>query len=140
MANPYKKNSNPYKKAEQVEKKAPGSRPVAASEPAVVESEVSISAAQPVEAPKVEEVQVVVAPAVVEEKPVEPVRENSIIEPEVKKNLLAGMLEQKPKAKSYGFYLDDEVVAALEKLAKQNKSNKSKVLNTLLRNILLDNK
>jgi hypothetical protein len=85
-------------------------------------------------------VQVVVAPAVVEEKPVEPVKENLIIEPEVKKNLLAGMLEQKPKAKSYGFYLDDEVVAALEKLTKQSKAkSKSKVLNTLLRNILLDN-
>ncbi len=130
MANPYKKNSNPYKKADQVEKKAPGSRPVEAPVAAVEE--------QSVEAPKVEGKQVVVAPAV-EEKPVEPIRENVIIEPEAKKNLLAGILEQKPKAKSYGFYLDDEVVAALEKLAKQNKSNKSKVLNTLLRNILLEN-
>jgi hypothetical protein len=131
MPNPYKKNSsNPYKKAEEVQKKAPGSRPVETPAPAPVE--------KPVEAPKVEEKQAVVTPAV-EEKPVEPVKENVIIETEAKKNLLAGMLEQKPKAKSYGFYLDDEVVAALEKLAKQNKSNKSKVLNTLLRNILLDN-
>ena len=128
MANPYKKNSNPYKKAEEVQKKAPGSRPVETPAPAPVE--------QPVEAPKVEEKQVVVTPAV-EEKPVEPVKENVIIETEVKKNLLAGMIEQKPKAKSNSFYLDDEVVAALEKLAKQNKSNKSKVLNTLLRNMLL---
>ena len=130
MANPYKKSSNPYKKAEEVQKKAPGSRPVETPAPAPVE--------QPVEAPKVEEKQVVATPAV-EGKPVEPIKENVIIETEAKKNLLAGMLEQKPKAKSYGFYLDDEVVAALEKLAKQNKSNKSKVLNTLLRNILLDN-
>jgi hypothetical protein len=131
MANGYKKNSsNPYKKAEEVQKKAPGSRPVERAAPAPVE--------QPVEAPKVEEKQVVVIPAV-EEKPVEPVKENVIVETEIKKNLLAGMIEQKPKAKSNSFYLDDEVVAALEKLAKQNKSNKSKVLNTLLRNILLDN-
>ena len=69
--------------------------------------------------------------------PVEPVRENVIIETKAR-DLLAGMIEQKPKAKSYGFYLDDEVVAALEKLAKQNKSNKSKVLNTLLRNLLIN--
>ena len=58
----------------------------------------------------------------------------------VKENLLAGLMQEKakPMAKSYGFYLDEEVVAALEKLAKQNKSNKSKVLNTLLRSILLE--
>ena len=134
MPNPYKKNSsNPYNKAEEVQKKAPGSRPV--------ETIVHEPIPTPVLEPKIEEKQEkqeAVAP-VVEEKTVEPVKENVIIETEAKKNLLAGMLEQKPKAKSYGFYLDDEVVAALEKLAKQNKSNKSKVLNTLLRNILLDN-
>ena len=49
------------------------------------------------------------------------------------------MKEQKPRGKSYGFYLDDEVVTALEKLAKQSKSNKSKVLNTLLRKVLIEN-
>ena len=137
MANPYKKSSNPYKKAEQVEKKAPGSRPVAA-EPASVEEVVPVPVARPVETPKIEEVQVVTAP-VVEEKPVEPIKDNVIIEPEMKKNLLAGMIEKKPKGKGTAFYLDEEVIAALDKLAKQNKSNKSKVLNTLLRNILLDN-
>lgn len=67
---------------------------------------------------------------------VEPVRENVIIETSAK-DLLASMMEKKPKANGYGFYLDDEVVAALEKLARQNKSSKSKVLNTLLRNMLL---
>lgn len=127
MPNPYKKNSsNPYKKAEEVQKKAPGSRPI------------ETLVQQPVVEPKIEEKQEVIAP-VVEEKPVEPVRENVIIETKAT-DLLAGMIEQKPKAKSYGFYLDDEVVAALEKLAKQNKSNKSKVLNTLLRKMLIENK
>lgn len=100
--------ANPYKKAEEVKKKAPGSR----------------------QEHMVKEEAVVVSP-VVEATDVEPP-----IKPE-KENLLAGMLEQKPRGKSYGFYLDAEVVDALEKLAKQNKSSKSKVLNTLLRNLLL---
>ena len=55
----------------------------------------------------------------------------------VKEDILAGIREMKPKSKSYAFYLDEEVVDALDQLAKQNKSNKSKVLNTLLRNLLL---
>ncbi len=116
--------ANPYKKAEQVQKKAPGSRPA------------EVQTQKPVEQ-KIEEKPAVVVPAV-EEKPAAQVKENEIIETKAK-DLLAGMIEQKPKAKSYGFYLDDEVVAALEKLAKQSKSNKSKVLNTLLRKILIEN-
>lgn len=103
--------SNPYKRAEQVKRVPPGSRTSGEQETPPVETT---------------------------EQPVKAEKENTIVEPEVKKNLLSGMIEQKPKAKSYGFYLDDEVVAALEKLAKQNKSNKSKVLNTLLRNLLLE--
>ena len=153
--------ANPYKKAEQRPKVAPGSRPTAPVEqpaeskveevkqevvvPEVVKpvelkkEEVVVAPVEQPVAPKVEEKQEVVAP-VKEEKPVEPVKENVIIETDLKKNLLAGMIEQKPKGKSNSFYLDDEVVAALEKLAKQNKSSKSKVLNTLLRNLLIDEK
>ena len=52
-------------------------------------------------------------------------------------DLMAGIVKKKPKAKAYTFYLDDEVVAALEKVAKQHKTNKSKALNTMLRNALL---
>ena len=44
---------------------------------------------------------------------------------------------EKPKAKSYGFYLDDDVVKALDRLAKDKRSNRSKMLNTLLRKVLL---
>ena len=46
--------------------------------------------------------------------------------------------EVKPKAKSYGFYLDDDVVKALDRLAKAKKSNRSKMLNTLLRKLLIE--
>jgi hypothetical protein len=110
--------ANPYKKAEQVQKKAPGSR----QEPAKVE-EVKVAPVQVEEAKPVEpEVKTTVAPVVAKE----PVAD-----------IFDGMVEQKPKAKSYGFYLDDEVVEALEKLAKQKKISKSKVLNTILRNVLI---
>lgn len=56
----------------------------------------------------------------------------------VKDNPLAGILDQKPTAKSYGYYLDDDVAQAIERLAKQNKTSKSKALNALLKKILLD--
>lgn len=106
--------ANPYKKAEQVQKKAPGSR----QEPT-----------------KVEEVKIV--PEKVEEvKPSQP-EVKAPVEKEVVADIFDGMIEQKPKAKSYGFYLDDEVVEALEKVAKQKKISKSKVLNTILRNVLI---
>ena len=58
---------------------------------------------------------------------------------EVQKNdILADLMPgEKPKAKSYGFYLDDDVVKALDRLAKDKRSNRSKMLNTLLRKVLL---
>lgn len=68
---------------------------------------------------------------------VKPVESEPVASKPVADDLLAGMIEKKPAAKSYGFYLDSEVVDALDALAKQNGSNKSKVLNTLLRNLLL---
>lgn len=58
------------------------------------------------------------------------------VKPKTKTNPLAGMIESKPDSKSYGFYLSDEAVAKLEKLAKQNKCSKSKALDMLLRSIL----
>lgn len=53
-----------------------------------------------------------------------------------KKNLLDGLIEKKDEGKSYGFYLSNEAVSKLEKLAKQNKCSKSKALDTLLRSLL----
>ena len=151
-------NNNPFKMAEKKAKVAPGSRPTAPVEkpvepkveekkqkvvaPEVVHTvepkkeEVVAPVEQPV-APKIEEKQVV-APAV-EEKPVEPVREVEIIETKAS-NLFAGLVDEKPRGKTTGFYLDEEVIAALDKIAKKNKTNKSKVLNTLLRNLLIENK
>ena len=55
-----------------------------------------------------------------------------------KANPLAGKVRKKREAKSYGFFLDNDVVEALEKLAKQNKISTSQALNLLLRDLLLD--
>ena len=108
--------ANPYKKAEQVQKKAPGSR----QDQKPQEEEVVPSVVE-------KEQETVILQA---DKP-------AVAEMPEKENLLAGMVEKKARGKGYGFYLDDEVVAALDKLARQNKTSKSKVLNTLLRNMLL---
>ena len=55
-----------------------------------------------------------------------------------KGNILAGKVKKKRDAKSYGFFLDNDVVEALEKLAKQNKISTSQALNLILRDLLLD--
>lgn len=64
--------------------------------------------------------------------------ETPVVEQPITNNPLAGILDQKPTAKSYGYYLDDDVAKAIEKLAKQNKTSKSKALNALLKKILID--
>lgn len=116
--------ANPYKKAEQVQKKAPGSR----LEPVKTEKTEFVPE-------KVEEVKVV--PEKTEEAKVEQPVVTAPVEKEAPVDLFDGMVEQKPKGKTCAFYLDDEVNAALEKLAKQKKISKSKVLNTILRNVLI---
>ena len=64
-------------------------------------------------------------------------KEPEIVEKPAQEDLLAELKEKKPKSGSYSLFLDDEVVDALDKLAKQNKSSRSKVANTLFRNLLL---
>jgi hypothetical protein len=73
-----------------------------------------------IQEPKEEEVKQA-PPVEKEEKPVNP---------------LAGKIKKKEEGKSYGFYLSNEAIVKLEKLAKQNKCSKSKALDLLLRNIL----
>lgn len=55
----------------------------------------------------------------------------------LKSDLLADLIpKKKPKLDTYGFYLDSDVHDELVKLAKANKTNKSKFLNALLRRVL----
>lgn len=51
--------------------------------------------------------------------------------------ILAGMSEKKSAAKSYAVYLDNDVVAALDKVAAKSKLSRSKALNEILRSVLL---
>lgn len=67
-----------------------------------------------------------------EEKPAEEKKDTA-----QKENILEGMVEPKSTGKTYALYLETDVVAALDKLAKQNKVSRSKALNTLLRNMLI---
>lgn len=74
---------------------------------------------------------------IVESEPeVETEPEKPAIQEETKaaEDLLRGLGGVKPKAKSYSFHLRDDVVDALDKLAKKNKTSRSNVLNTLLQN------
>ena len=66
------------------------------------------------------------------EKPVAPKKEK-------KRNPLAGLVKDKPKARSYALYLDDDVVAEIDRLAKEGSNlNRSKIANALLRRGLFD--
>ena len=70
--------------------------------------------------------------------PEEPKPEKPVVEkPESATNLLAELTTKKPTGKGYNVYLDADVIEKLDKLAKQAKTSRSKVINTLLRNLLL---
>ena len=74
-------------------------------------------------------------PIVTPEEVVTPVvePETPAAEPMVTANFLATKIEQKRKAKSTGFYLSDEAITKLDKLAKKLKCTRSKALDTLIR-------
>lgn len=67
----------------------------------------------------------------------EPVVEVTVKEEVKQDNPLKGMIDKKKGAKGYTYYLDDDVAQAVEKLAKQNKISRSKVVNMLLKDILM---
>lgn len=55
-----------------------------------------------------------------------------------KKNPVAGLIEEKPGGKSGAVYLDLDVWAGLDKVAKENKTNRSRIINALLRQALFE--
>ena len=73
----------------------------------------------------------IVTTEVIETPVVEP--ETPAAEPVVTANFLASKIEPKRKAKTTGFYLSDEALSKLDKLAKKLKCTKSKALDTLIR-------
>lgn len=75
---------------------------------------------------------------VAEPKSEKPKQEKPVAEkPEKVTDLLSGIVQTKTKS-NVSFYLEDDIVVALDKLAKQNKTTRSILVNTLLRNLLLD--
>lgn len=76
---------------------------------------------------------------VVEDVPEIPEKETAVVEKQETTNLLAELTQKKkPVGKGCNVYLDADVIEKLDKLAKQTKTNRSKVINTLLRNLLAD--
>ena len=77
-------------------------------------------------------------PAEVEQE-AEPVKENvgaQTVEVLDVKDILADAENTKPRGKTYSVYFEADVMAAIDKLAKQSKLPRSKVINKLLRNML----
>ena len=126
--------SNPFKEAEKAKKKAPGSKQE-----------------HDVHEVKEEEVVKVEAPV---EPPVqpEPVEEQPVVAPEVKpevknekkpakqekatRDIFANLGAEKPSGKTYAFYLSDDNVDKLKKMAEKKKISASKLLDHILSEVL----
>ena len=141
--------ANPFKMAEQAKKKAPGSKQEhevkEVKEEVVVTEEVQEKAPVVQEAPVVEEAPV--EQAKVEEKPEEkPVEkaEKPVAKREKKTekaekpalDIFAKLETEKPSGKTYAFYLSDDNVAKLKKMAEKNKISASKLLDHILSEVL----
>ena len=137
--------ANPFKEAEKAKKKAPGSKQE--HEMHEVKEEVVVAAEAPVEPP--------VQPEPVVEKPEvqpEPVAEQPVAEPETKpegkrekKNakqekpaldIFANLGTEKPTGKTYAFYLSDDNVDKLKKMAGKKGISASKLLDHILSEVL----
>ena len=117
--------ANPFKEAEKAKKKAPGSKQ---------------------ETVKTEET--VVVPPVVEEKPAEtvvapvkeektrPAKKEPVAPSKPVSALFSSLNIEKSAAKTHAFYLSDENVEKLKKLAKQKGVSTSKLLDHILSEIL----
>ena len=126
--------ANPFKEAEKAKKKAPGSRQEHEAHEVKEEEVVKVEA--PVEPP--------VQPEPVEEQPVAAPE----VKPEVKNekkpakqekatlDIFANLGAEKPSGKTYAFYLSDDNVDKLKKMAEKKKISASKLLDHILSEIL----
>ena len=133
--------ANPFKEAEKAKKKAPGSKQE--HDVHEVKEEVVVKAAPVEETP--------VQPEPVQEKPAvqpEPVAEQPVVVPEGKKekkpakqekatlDIFANLGAEKPTGKTYAFYLSDDNVDKLKKMAEKKKISASKLLDHILSEVL----
>ncbi len=137
--------ANPFKEAEKAKKKAPGSKQE--HEVLEVKEEVVVEVEAPVEPPVLPE-RVEVKPEV---KP-EPVEEAPVAEPETKPegkrekksakqdkpalDIFANLGAEKPSGKTYAFYLSDDNVDKLKKMAGKKGISASKLLDHILSEVL----
>ena len=143
--------ANPFKMAEQAKKKAPGSKQEhevkEVKEEAVVTKEVQEKAPVVQETPVAEEAPVEQVEVKVEEqqeeKPVEkaekPVAKREKKTEKAEKpalDIFANLGSEKPSGKTYAFYLSDDNVAKLKKMAEKNKISASKLLDHILSEVL----
>lgn len=119
--------ANLYKTAAERKKIVPGGAVEPQEE--VKQEEVVVTPAEPEKPAEVK-----IEPAAELEKAPEAVEEAAAAAPV---DLLADLIPQKkkPRPETYGFYLDSDVHDELVKLAKANKTNKSRYLNALLRRV-----
>ena len=127
--------ANPFKEAEKAKKTAPGSK-----QNVVEKKEEPKEKKIPVvkeETPVKKEEPAVVAPVEKkEEKPVvkaEPEKQEEKKEP---KDIFAGLSAEKPTGKTYAFYLSDENVNKLKKIAEKKGISASKLLDHILSEVL----
>ena len=140
--------ANPFKMAEQAKKKAPGSKQEhevkEVKEEVVVTEEVQEKVPVVQEAPVAEEAPVEQVEVKVEEKPEEKTAEKPAPKREKKPekaekpalDIFAKLETEKPSGKTYAFYLSDDNVAKLKKMAEKNKISASKLLDHILSEVL----
>lgn len=132
--------ANPYKTAEKAKKKPPVKPQEELKVEGVVTAPAELEMAQEAtQEAAVEPVAKVETPE--EEKRLVPdeVEPAAPAEPPAV-NILADLIpkKKKPRPETYGFYLDSDVHEELVRLAKANKTNKSRFLNALLRRVLFN--
>ena len=134
--------ANPFKAADQKKKKAPGSKQEAVVEEKVVEVvETPVEPEKPAETPVEAVVEVAEvketkpAPKKTEKKAAEPAKKAE--EPAKKAvDIFASLEAEKPTGKTYAFYLSDDNVKKLKKMAAEKGISTSKLLDHILSQVL----
>ena len=141
--------ANPFKMAEQAKKKAPGSKQE--HEVKEVKEEVVVTEEVQEKAPVVEKTPIDQPEVKAEEKPEEKLVEKVVEtaeKPVAKRekktekaekpalDIFAKLETEKPSGKTYAFYLSDDNVAKLKKMAEKNKISASKLLDHILSEVL----
>ena len=126
--------ANPFKEAEKAKKTAPGSKQnVVEKKEESKKEEIPVVEKEPVVK---EEPVVVVAAEEKEEKPVVKAKPEKKEKEKETKDIFASLSAEKPTGKTYAFYLSDENVNNLKKMAEKKGISASKLLDHILSEVL----